>query len=66
MQFNEKIKLLRPRNLTQKQVADYVDVDEATVSNWERGKSKPQYKHLIKLSDLYECKINDFFDGVEV
>lgn len=33
-------------NLTQKQLADLLDVDKKTVSNWELGKSMPNVDRI--------------------
>jgi len=59
---------LRKRvNLTQRQVAKALDVRESTVSEWERGLSKP---HLIpsktkKLLELYQCTIDELIEAFE-
>jgi transcriptional regulator with XRE-family HTH domain len=38
---------------TQAQVAEYVEVDVATVSRWEKGGSQPFPRHVKKLCDLF-------------
>ena len=61
--FNEKIKLFREANkLTQNEVAEYLNISPQSVSKWERGESLPNIDHLPKLSKLYKCKIDDFFN----
>lgn len=45
---------------TQKQVAEYLEVAESTVVNWETGKTTISAKHLSMLSDLYGRKMDDF------
>jgi transcriptional regulator with XRE-family HTH domain len=37
----------------QKQVADYLDIDQRVYSNYETGKREIPIKHLVKLADLY-------------
>ena len=41
------------RDLMQKQVADYLDIDQRVYSNYETGKREIPIKHLVKLADLY-------------
>jgi transcriptional regulator with XRE-family HTH domain len=59
---------LRKRaKLTQRQVATALDVRESTVSEWERGLSKP---HLVpsktkKLLELYQCTIDELIEAFE-
>lgn len=45
--------------LTQEQVAKLVEVDQAAVSNWERGKNPPMGKHKVKLAKLYGCTVDE-------
>lgn len=45
--------------LTQKQVAELIDVDQAAVSNWERGKYDPIRKYRRKLAKLYGCTVDE-------
>jgi transcriptional regulator with XRE-family HTH domain/tetratricopeptide (TPR) repeat protein len=42
------------RNLTQAQVAEYAEVDIATVCRWEKGTHQPYPRHVIKLCTLFE------------
>ena len=59
---------LRKRaNLTQRQVAQALDVRESTVSQWERKKSPP---HLVpskmkKLLEIYRCTLDDLIEAFE-
>lgn len=47
--------LRQEAGLTQEQVAKLVDVDQASVSNWETGKYTPVRKYQRKLVKLYNC-----------
>jgi DNA-binding XRE family transcriptional regulator len=48
--FAGKIKLYRLTNrLTQKKLSKALGVDSFTILNWERGKSKPEPRHIPKL-----------------
>lgn len=59
-QFGEALKRIRDENgLSQKDLAAMAQVDPNTISNYERGKTKPRYDVLLRLSaalntDLYE------------
>jgi DNA-binding XRE family transcriptional regulator len=50
--------------MTQRQLADYLEVSEDTIGNWESGRSKPEIlsyeklKHIFRIFDI-EC---DLFD----
>lgn len=45
---------------TQKQVAEYLEVAESTVVNWESGRYSISAENLSKLSCLYKLKMDDF------
>lgn len=48
------LKFLRLRaKLTQAEVARRLDVDQGSVSNWERGLHKPSAKYRRALAELY-------------
>lgn len=52
--------LRKAKGLTQKQLADYVGVDQRTVSAWENGVCEPSFDALLKLCRLF----NETFDGL--
>ena len=54
------LKELRERaQLRQVDVAERLEVDQAAVSNWERGVNKPARKYQRKLADLYGCSVDE-------
>ena len=54
------LKELRERaQLRQVDVAERLEVDQAAVSNWERGKNRPARKYQRKLAKLYGCSADD-------
>lgn len=57
----KKARLLR--DLQQKQVALEMDVSQATVSEWESGRSKPTSAKLVKLSALLGFSIDYLLAG---
>ena len=48
--------------LTQEQVSEKLNIDKSTVSKWETGISKPTVDLLIKVSQLYNCSIDDLIN----
>lgn len=40
------------KNLLQREVADIIEVDTATIENWEKGKAKPQPKFHLQIIDF--------------
>lgn len=52
--MNELLKRLRiENNLTQKEVADYLNVDQSLIAKIENGERNIQTSQIEKLSDLY-------------
>ena len=51
--------LRREKNMTQKEVADYLGVSRNTLAAYESGKSKIPLSVFIRLTDLYKCNVFD-------
>ena len=47
--------------LSQKQVADYLNITPQSVSKWENGDAVPSINYLPKLAECLNCDINTFF-----
>jgi DNA-binding XRE family transcriptional regulator len=47
-------------NMTQKQLAGILAVDQRTISAWERGICEPSFALLAKLCELFD----ETFDGI--
>ena len=45
--------------LLQEDVANQLEVDQSTISNWERGRSIPYRKFAVKLAALYKCSVDE-------
>ena len=59
MDLGKKIKNLRVAlGLTQKYVADKLQIAQQNISDWENDKTRPEYENLIKLSNLYEESVD--------
>lgn len=58
-----KLKSLRMHyNLTQKEVADKINVERSTYAYYEAGKTAPSIDTLLALSEVYNVSI-DYFVG---
>lgn len=48
-------------NLSQQQVADFLNVTPQSISKWEKGAALPSIEYLPKLAEILECDVNRFF-----
>lgn len=63
MTVGERIRILRKKqNLTQKQLAEKLNVSSQVVSNFERGYTPPDKDDLESLAEFFNCSI-DFILG---
>ncbi len=66
MSLGEKIRKLRlSKDITQKELADKLNVSFQTVSKWENNINEPDLGSLKKLSNIFNCPINYFFEDDE-
>lgn len=56
-------KLRLERNMTQKQLADKMNISDKTVSKWERGLGLPDISLIPELSDLLEIDTQNLLVG---
>ncbi|OLN21616.1 hypothetical protein BTO30_14135 [Domibacillus antri] len=64
MAINNRIKELRKKiGLTQKQLAEKVNVSPQVISNWERKYTNPDHDDVKKLSQIFDCS-TDFLLGL--
>ena len=60
--FNKNLRNIRlQKELSQKQVADFLNVSPQSVSKWEKGEALPSIDYLPKLAEILNCDINAFF-----
>ena len=60
------LKILRVMaRLTQAEAAEKVGVNQATISDWERGNYKPGAASISKLAFAYNVDISDVLKAVE-
>lgn len=50
-------------NLTQKQLAEKLNITDRAVSKWENGKSLPDSSIMLDLCDILQININDLLKG---
>ena len=51
-------------NLTQKQVAQMLNVVESCYANWEQGRTEPNIEFLRKLGDIFNISLDELI-GIE-
>lgn len=63
-QFCQNLKNVRKESgLTQKQVAEQLQVVESCYANWEQGRTEPNVTMIRKLSKIFNVTIDDLFNG---
>ena len=66
MNFGEKLKLYRERkNMTQKEVAEYLELEPAAISKYESGMREPNIESLKKLSEIFEVSLDELLKDEE-
>ena len=59
----EHLKNLRKSHkLTQMKLASLLHVEQSSISDWERGKTKPDFENQRKLADIYGITIDELFE----
>ncbi len=60
MKFGENLYNLRKAaKMSQEKLAEKMDVTRQSVSKWENGESYPEMEKVMKLCEVFHCKIND-------
>ena len=60
MKFGENLyKLRKDAKMNQEKLAEEVGVSRQSVSKWENGESYPEMENILKLCEIFHCKIND-------
>ena len=63
--FSEKLKELRKdKDLSQKKLANDLNVDQRSISNWEKGIREPDFNTLIRIAKYFDVK-TDYLLGLE-
>ena len=56
----------RAANLSQKDLGDKLNVVQATIANWEKGRNEPSIAMLTKLADIFDCTLDDLVGHTEL
>lgn len=60
MEFGKFFKRCRlEAGFTQKQVAEFLEIRQSNISDWENDISRPEYEKLIKLANLYDVSLEE-------
>ena len=66
MSLGSKILSLRQQHkITQKELAEKLNVTDKAVSRWENDKNLPDVEMIRKLSNVFEITITELFDSIE-
>ena len=60
------ISLRKKHNMTQKQLAEKLNVSDKAVSRWETGKNYPDIEILQKLAEIFDTTIDDLLKGNDI
>lgn len=58
--------LRKGKNLTQKQLAEVLNVSDKAISRWETGKGFPDVNSLLSLSEFFEVSVNELLAGKRI
>lgn len=62
LQLHIKLKELRlAENLTQKELADKLNISRVNYTRYEVGSVRPDYETLIALADFYNVSLDELF-----
>ena len=59
------VRYMEIRGLNQADIAEYVGVTQASVSNWCKGVKMPRMDKIDKLCELFRCSRTDMFEDNE-
>lgn len=66
MYIGEKISQMRKQNnMTQKDLAEKLNVSDKVISKWETGKCLPDVETMLKLSKVLDVSISELYECVE-
>ncbi|MCY9215833.1 helix-turn-helix domain-containing protein [Bacillus haynesii] len=66
MALGARIRALREnQNLTQKALAEKLNIPHQNLSNYERGFRQPDYETLIKIADFFEVSTDYLLRGID-
>ncbi|MDR1733355.1 MAG: helix-turn-helix domain-containing protein [Oscillospiraceae bacterium] len=66
METNVFLELRKQRGITQQVLARELGINQAAISQWERGRTSPDKKVLAKLSDYYQVSADVLLGRADV
>lgn len=60
---DQLIGMRKRAGLKQQDLADALGVTQAAVSEWERGRSRPEINKLPELAEVLGCNMEDLFSA---
>ncbi|WP_026311559.1 helix-turn-helix transcriptional regulator [Parafrankia elaeagni] len=60
------IRARKEKELTQQMLAELMDCQKTTISNWENGYARPNLADAFKLSKILEKRLDSLFFNTEV
>ena len=67
MNIGIKIKEFRhQKDLTQEQLAEYLNVSVPAVSQWESGKTVPDVSTLLALANFFDVTLDELFQNMNI
>lgn len=58
-------RIRREKNLSRKDVADFMRCHKTTIDRYEQGKREPDIATIKELAFLLECSVSELFEGEE-
>lgn len=55
--------LRKEHQMSAKQLAEIIGKSECTVTAWERAEKKPSLESLIKICNVFDCTLEEFFNA---
>lgn len=55
-------RLREERGISQQELAQALGVTQGAVSHWENGVRKPDIDDIVKIAQLFNCKVDDLID----
>lgn len=66
MNIGDRLRKARERKgISQLEVSNRININNKTLSRYEKGNSEPDFNTLKSLADLYEVSISYFFNEVQ-
>lgn len=61
-EFGKNLRRIRKdRRMTGPELASKIGVAQPTITGWERGMFEPKFSNLVKLADVFDVSIDEFF-----